>query len=257
MITVELYGRTGNNMFQIASAISTASRIGTDPYYVGDDSFVKCFKLKNISQSKNRCRNNYYEKKFSYNEDFKNIKNDTHLDGYFQSEKYFYEVSEKIKKCFSFNEDLKEEIKNDNRYKEYVNDNNNIAIHVRRTDYLKYSHIYPQCGMEYYEKCISYVKNLNKILIFSDDTNWCKENFYGNNIDIIDLDPFKCMYIMSKCKNIAMSNSTFSWWAAWLGNCQNVMYPKRWFGTDWPKKEIHPSSDDCTKDLCPDRWMAI
>ena len=56
-------------------------------------------------------------------------------------------------------------------------------------------------------------------LFFSDDIDWCKKNFDQDNIifveaeeDIVDF------YLISMCNGVILSNSSFSWWAAWLNN---------------------------------------
>ena len=59
------------------------------------------------------------------------------------------------------------------------------------------------------------------------------------------------MYMMSKCTDFIIANSTFSWWAAWL--CENedkmVVCPSKWFGVN--------NQDKNTKDLYPKGWLML
>lgn len=259
MITVELSGRTGNNMFQIAAAINLAKKNETKPFFIGDAKYLKGFKLKGIQEAQKKAENKYLEKKFSYNEEFDILKNNTHLNGYFQSEKYFLSSEEDVRKCFSFTQTILDNVKKQNNgiYKKYIYGEIATAIHVRRTDYLNYPNIYPEIKFSYYKECLSRIKNKGVILVFSDDIGWCKSSIIGENFLYVNMQPIESMYLMSKCKNIIMANSTFGWWAAWLGQCENVMYPKGWFGAEWPNKDAHPSMEDCIKDICPKRWIAV
>lgn len=259
MITTSLYGRTGNNMFQIAAAISLAKIHNTSAHYWGDESHLKGFKLKGVSRTHVKNKNEFVEKMFCYDKEFINLNDNTHLDGYFQSEKYFNEAEEEVRKCFSFDKSIIETTKNFNnfKYKKFLDENLNTAIHVRRTDYLKYPDVYPQYGIEYYDLCLSKMGEIGRVLVFSDDIGWCRNFFSGRDYTMVDLPPIHSMYLMSKCKNIIMANSSFSWWASWLGRAEKVFYPQNWFGNRWPHKDVHPSHDECTKDLCPSRWIRI
>jgi hypothetical protein len=40
-------------------------------------------------------------------------------------------------------------------------------------------------------------------------------------------DQYHDMYLMSKCTDFIIANSTFSWWGAWLANCGRVIAPKK------------------------------
>ena len=79
-------------------------------------------------------------------------------------------------------------------------------------------------------------KNKNLIFyIFSDDIGLAKDFFtFEHKAVFININQgrnsYRDMYLMSLSENIIISNSTFSWWAAWLGENKNtVIAPKSWF----------------------------
>jgi hypothetical protein len=89
-------------------------------------------------------------------------------------------------------------------------------------------------------------------LVFSDDMEWCKENFIGDQFifvegenDVTDL------WIMSYCKHNIIANSSFSWWGAWLNDYKHkiVVAPLKWFG---PAK-----GDIKTDDIYAENWIRI
>jgi hypothetical protein len=79
-------------------------------------------------------------------------------------------------------------------------------------------------------------------LIFSDDIEWCKSNldFIKNKIFISGNLDYQDLYLMSMCNHNIISNSSFSWWGAWLNNHKNkkVIYPSRWFNFSADTSEI-------------------
>ena len=57
------------------------------------------------------------------------------------------------------------------------------------------------------------------------------------------------LYCLSQCDSVIMSNSTFSWWGAWLGKRkEKVIVPPFWFGRAGPRD---------LEDLIPDRWEVL
>lgn len=115
-----------------------------------------------------------------------------------------------------------------------IKSTNSVGVHIRRGDYVTLGLI--ACNIKYYEACINKMKNLEKdavFFIFSDDIPWVKENlkvdaplvFVDNN----NPSP-EDMRLLYSCNHFIMSNSTFSWWGAFLGNCptKKVMVPKYW-----------------------------
>jgi hypothetical protein len=87
--------------------------------------------------------------------------------------------------------------------------------------------------------------------IFSDDKHWVKENFNIPNSLIVDFnygkDSWKDMYLISQCKHNINSNSTFSWWGAWLnGNPDKIVVVPDKFNLQ-----------DEFQDVYPDLWTRI
>jgi hypothetical protein len=105
---------------------------------------------------------------------------------------------------------------------------NSVAIHIRRTDYLKVGSIHHVLDLDYYTKSINYIKSKvnNPIFyIFSDDKKFVYENFSFENFKILnysgDNSSFFDFLAIRQCQHFIIANSTFSWWAAFIGNKKN------------------------------------
>jgi hypothetical protein len=165
----------------------------------------------------------------------------TFLEGYWQSYKYFNKYSEQIKASLNIdNINVNKEVR---LHAIKIKNTESVAIHVRRVDYQDKLHI------NYYLNAIDFFKNINgvKFYIFSDDIEWCKLNFatnefiyFSNNSEIEDF------YLMTKCNNFIIANSSFSWWAAWLSDSisKKVIAPKN-------------TSIGCKNEFYPDDWILI
>jgi hypothetical protein len=90
-----------------------------------------------------------------------------------------------------------------------------------------------------------------KFLIFSDDIQWCKQNFpeMKNFVYIEGQKDYEDFLLMSLCNHNIICNSSFSWWAAWINQNSNkiVIAPKKWFGPAYSHFD--------TKDLYCDGWI--
>ncbi len=162
--------------------------------------------------------------------------------GYFQSEKYFKHRREEVLKLFRPADEFVGEI---NKYQHLFG---NISLHVRRGDYVN-SRVHPALTMKYYEEALSHLPDNMRVLIFSDDLNWCKENFIGERYIFISEIDYISLYLMSKMKHHIIANSSFSWWGAWMSEHEDktIISPKKWFG----------ENTEYDGDLIPDNWIKI
>jgi hypothetical protein len=177
-------GRFGNQLFQYAFARSYAESIGAElqtPDWKGRYIFT------DINER-------IMTEPAGPSTEFPNGEGDVDLVGYFQQSQHLMLLSkEKIKKWFVF--------KNDINVPHY-----DLVFHRRRGDYLSYPHVFAVVTDHSYEKAaIKYGFDPNQAFILDDSRDpayWLNDFF-----------------IMMKCTNLFRSNSTFSWWAATLGNC--------------------------------------
>jgi hypothetical protein len=170
------------------------------------------------------------------------------VDGFFQSEKYFVHNRQKILEFLNF-EEISKLV-----YEKYGSllKSKTTAIHVRRGDYLKFPNHHPTQTIEYFETAIKMIEDkTDKFLIFSDDIEWCKKEFKVYNVIYIENEKdYIELYLMSLCNNVIISNSSFSWWGAWLNQNENkiVISPSKWFGN---------SINHNTDDIIPNSWIKI
>jgi hypothetical protein len=183
---------------------------------------------------------NFHYSKLEYKED-----SHYYLDGYWQSEKYFKDIEDIVRKELQpSNESLE-------KFSKLPINENNVSIHIRRTDYVKLNDYHPLQSIEYYQKGLDIIAEYDNIFVFSDDIEWCKDNLQFRNMIFIEgFDDVEDIWLMSLCKNNIIANSSFSWWGAWLNNNPNkkVIAPDNWFGQ---KVNIN------TNDLIPGNWIKI
>jgi hypothetical protein len=257
MITAKLQGGLGNQMFQIAAAHSLSMSVGTKTAF----SFEKCNTpnqgypsqkyYDNIFSNINNINLNYEnfiqydEPKFSFQK--LPLLDNLCLNGYFQSEKYFCDHKEEISNLFVFDDKIF------NILSDYIDKtikNKFTVIHVRRGDYLSKPNYHNVSDLHYYQQAMKNIKNTDFIVI-SDDIEWCKNNFNENNIFFSEFNSeIYDFHLLLISQNIILSNSTFSWWGAWLNKNKNkkIISPKNWFGPHGPKD---------TQDLIPENWIKI
>ncbi|MBS1646336.1 MAG: alpha-1,2-fucosyltransferase [Bacteroidetes bacterium] len=175
-----------------------------------------------------------------YNKQYLSIKNNTCFVGRWQSELYFKDAEQQIRKEFTITTLLNNEIK---KTAENIKNTNSICLHIRRGDLITssvYSSSIGALSMEYYTQAIHYIKQQIEnptFFIFSDDIEWCKQNiilpdptFYMNNTTAGEKAEGH-LHLMQQCKHFIISNSTYAWWGAWLSANKNkrVIYPENWY----------------------------
>lgn len=175
-------------------------------------------------------------------------------NGWWQSEKFFKDISEEIRKDFTFSKFMGEK---NLEISKRIKNSNSISIHIRRGDYLGDKGLGGLAPLEYYRRAIEYIKTRVDnpyFFIFSNDIEWCRKNLDLENCYYVDWnkgeESYRDMQLMSLCKHNIIPNSSFSWWGAWLNNNPNkiVIAPEKWF-------------NDCTNmdysNIVPETWIKI
>lgn len=193
----------------------------------------------------------YKETSSTYDPVFEGLPDNTYLDGYWQSERFFQDQISTIRQTMTFTEQPNK--KNAEVLSEMANCVP-VSLHIRRGDYIsnaKFKAVHGLCDLEYYHKAVDLVaKKLSAepvIYAFSDDPDWVAENlklpfevrYMRHNDSSTD---FEDMRLMSTCHHHILANSSFSWWGAWLNQSESkiVVAPKRWFlDPDLQENDIH------------------
>lgn len=290
MVVVKLMGGLGNQMFQYAAGRSLAARFqvplkldlnwffsehgGTKREYALEP--FKLFEECNIVQE-NCCvekslwekfrslwRKEAYkkyrvvrEKSFCYDPSLQEMQPPVYLQGYWQSEKYFEEISRVIRSEFSCRELSSEGTC-------YLNEIQGsripVSLHVRRGDYVTNAatqKFHGQCSLEYYLAASNYILKeypCADFYVFSDDLQWVRKNLsIEAPVSYVEVNggaaPHEELMLMRACSHHIIANSSFSWWGAWLNEKENkrVIAPKRWFA----------DSHNDTSDLVPSNWIRL
>jgi hypothetical protein len=165
------------------------------------------------------------------------------LAGYWQCEKYFSHIADVLKAELTLRNTPSASAQ---RFAEQISVTpNSVMVHVRRGDYLTWAaQRHGALPMHYYEGALSQFTNHN-IFLFSDDPSCPFPLPYTR----VQCQPHEELWLMSKCKNAIIANSSFSWWGAWLGadKMGKVIAPKQWFRT----------GNEEAADIVPDRWLRL
>lgn len=254
MISSKLAGGMGNQMFQISAATSLAIENGDyaafdlggchTPLQGNSAVTYKNTIYRNLQlNTTTECKSLYTEPEFKYTS-IKYTPGMT-LCGYFQSEKYFKKHKNDILDLFYISKEDGVNVRSIYEKYDVV-----TSVHIRRGDYLKSSHIYEILGSEYYYDAMDLFK-YGVFIIISDDMEWARNNIKGPRIlyselstDVLDFT------LMTVSDNNIISNSTFSWWAAYLNRSpsRQVISPNKWF--------TKRSNIDYS-DIVPDEWKKI
>jgi len=180
-----------------------------------------------------------------------------HLEGFWQSERYFADMRETLLTELTLPAPIRPEAR---RMWARMDEEISVCVHIRRGDYvsteLGQTH-WLTCGPEYYAAAMAYLEARvagAKYYFFSDDSVWVQANFppAANRVFVTsptarsDIEDFS---LMMNCRHFIIANSTFSWWAAWLGKQPDklVIAPRNWYR----------SQRFTDKDLVPDHWVRL
>jgi hypothetical protein len=217
------YGRLGNQLFQFASTYAASKKSGdicafpADGHSLGDFSIPDSYFVDEITYDFLYHDN---EEDFSFNDTLHNLPKNTAIVGYLQNYKNFIEYRDDLIKMLEIRNEIKQQSKEImSKYR------NPISVHVRRGDYLQIQDVLPCQSNQYYFDAMTYFQDVTPV-IFTDDVEWCKNNFDFDVLSNSTIVDFCCMTL---CSGHIISNSSYSWWPAFItGN--KVVAPKNWFG---------------------------
>lgn len=288
MIISELSGGLGNQLFEYAAAHSLARKHGTTVAmnrfaYTQDklrQYLLDAYALPQTFANEAECnalRGNrllasgrlrrllplpanphlYIEPHFHYDAAFEQLGNDVYLRGYFQSERYFADCAEEVRKMFTLQHLPQSALSSQIQQAEIP-----VSLHVRRGDYVAIQAVLAQHGTastDYYERAITIIRALYpkaSFFVFSDDIPWVREHmgFIPSPV-FVEGDtqrPQTDLHLMSLCQHHITANSTFSWWGAWLNGKpgKQVIAPRQWFAQDRMRSMN-------TVDIYPAGWILL
>lgn len=283
MIVFRLFGNLGNQLFQYATSYSFSQKLGVsvkyDPVWffrnrkigrltlkkiVEVDTFgilwnprlIKVFNLilfwktKKITLMK--------EVKLGFDSGIlNNLVDKAYYDGYWGSFRYFNDCREDLKfNIMRGRPNTPSYLKKESILRDCEL---SIGIHVRRGDYVKnHSESFGVLDEAFYDRGTQEIlkrtqgKNY-KFFVFSNDAEWCRNTFrdlnpvfFFSNGSVSDQD-IEDFFLMIECDMLLIANSTFSWWAAYLSNSDNIFYP-----TPFTKAEISRIND-----VIPEWWIPV
>jgi hypothetical protein len=254
VITAILWGRLGNQMFQVATAWTLAA----------DNADVAAFDFERARDGPRlkaevfgavpagraadfRIKRTWGQPSFAYHPI--PYAPDLALQGFFQTERYFAHRRAEVLDLFRPRADFAAMA--DEVIRTLSNDPAEIVtVHVRRGDYLQVTDRHPILPVNYFDDALAIVGSDRPVLVVTDDVEWCRHAFADRRWTVPAIGDVCSLAIMAMAGACVIANSSFSWWGAWLNERPDlcVVAPSPWFG---------PLGPAGTEDLIPDRWKTV
>jgi len=284
-IRSELIGALGNQLFNWASGYALAKNNGWD--HLVDESqvgqfgcFLREFGIEiqeglcsksyvdNLRRSKIRVVRKfgfesqrflqrhgfgkiYQESFFHFDPNFLKMQPNMTIRGYFQSWKYFESHLVDIKKLLKEKQIM---LESTNRILDELKSESWLGVHVRRGDYLKMANQHGLTSKRYYDDALKTVQSQNsfdRIVVFSENIDLAREVVPSGDVYLSPKEiscPAQNLMLMSKAKSFIGSNSTYSWWSAFLmEEDASIIFPRPWFA------ERKSNTDD----LLMPKWITL
>jgi len=195
----------------------------------------------------------YRENFFHFDPNLLTLPDNVYLEGYWQSERYFAEIRDLIRKEFTVKTPL---LGRSLEIADEIQAVNSVSLHVRRGDYVTEEKTHGVCDIEYYRKAedrVAQELGNPEFFVLSDDPVWVASHlrlrhpvrYINHNGSMAHED----LRLMSLCRHNIIANSSFSWWGAWLNDNpgKSIFAPKEWF-----RDKSHN-----TADILPESWIKL
>ena len=247
MIVITLSGGLGNQLFQYAFGRSLMSKY--DVKFLENCAPWGCrvkefnTQVQTVSEPFGQCID---MRGILYNPEYLNIEDNTTVScGWFQSEKYFRQIADALRKEIVPREPLSNSAL---KWADVMQSCNSVSVSIRRGDYVNIGAI---LNSQYYIKAHTTLVNklsVPKFFVFTDDPDWARECFvFPDVFEVVPHTVIEGLYLQKLCKHAILSNSTYAWWGAWLNpdDTRQVIVPDPWFSED----------SHLWKDIIPERWI--
>ena len=202
---------------------------------------------------------------YGFFQEFNDLGKNVILRGYFISPLFFCGMEDLVRKELSLPDDFLDRMNDsvgDQLLSETAGAETSVGIHVRRGDYLTYAN--PQLYLpnieDYYIHAMEYIaerRSKPRFFVFSDDSEWCSRKFSDLpfNVRVVGRsddprkDVLRHFFLLSRCRDNIITNSTFSWWAAWLSPATDkiVISPSKWDAEERMRIE----------EMIPENWVIL
>lgn len=166
-----------------------------------------------------------------------------YLLGYFQSPRYFQEVRAQVTEQATAFVRSQLTPEGEQLYREWAGREDSVAIHVRRGDYLTDAAAAATHGVmapSYYQGARELLdgQGLRRVAWFSDDLPWVEQTLARDGDRLITGEGLCTadggeIALMSACRVRVLANSSFSWWAGFLGRPSSperpIIAPAAWY----------------------------
>ncbi len=193
------------------------------------------------------------EKVFGFNDSI-NYEPNVLLKGWSIKLDYFDRHAEKLREIFAPSDAM--QVYLNEKYDEILNVPNAVGIQIRVCS----KGCYPFTGWKYYEEAMELFPEDSVFVISSDRISWVKKHFSNaklRKVIFLDEDDYIIdFFILSKCKNNIIGNSTFGYWSAYLNSTpdKKVVAPSLWL-SPWDKRTYLGFPQ--TYNVYPKDWIVL
>jgi len=230
-----LWSWLGNELFQYAALLGLGERRGYDvrlppqaQHHLGEliEVDTPTYTTEELRQLRYRFAQCYPY--FGYEPGLESIPDWCDVWGYFQSTRHF---PEDLRQRFRIRPDVAERV--EQLWEALPHDWPVVGFHVRRGDNASATHWVRLGETGYYERAIDRFTDIDPLfLLVSDEPDWCQANFRLRNAVVAESAPAPVhLALLARCDHLILTNSTFSWWAAWFQEPRGgrVVGPRRWY----------------------------
>jgi Glycosyl transferase family 11 len=279
-VGIKISGGLGNQLFQYAAGLALARRLGADLYCnlrPFDDRRERPLELgafgikpkdwrptwwkverlaRRVSGGRWRPGPERLEEKAPFEPNFFTIRPPCYLKGYYQNPRYFDSIADELRALYDT--DRLSTARTAPLQTRILASPCPVAVHVRRGDYTKQAALFRNLARDHYDRAraeLAVDGTEPTFFLFSDDGAAALVLLDGwpNIVPVTGFSALEDFRLMSLCRHFLIANSTFSWWAAWLGRSpdKQVIAPASWYGPDywW---QMPP-----TEWLLPPKWVAV